>query len=152
MKILGDVARYHGGDLQGKQVQKLLDDTRNKDFKILECVKSEVQIYEKFVRALETLADVIDALKMPTELFQEEDIKAITYLCESWGNQWPTDFGHRNITPKGHILSFVLPKAISELRTFYKFYKVEQKGESIHADLNDIEQKVWCIRKKEDKL
>ena len=64
-----------------------------------------MQIYEKFVRALETLADVSDALKMPTELFQEEDIKAITYLCESWGNQWPTDFGHRNITPKGHILS-----------------------------------------------
>ena len=95
---------------------------------------------------------VIDALKMPTELFQEEDIKAITYLCESWGNHWPTDFGHRNITPKGHILSFVLPKAISELRTFYKYYKVEQKGESIHADLNDIERKVWCIRKKEDKL
>ena len=35
LKNLGDIARYHGGDLQGKQVQKLLDDFRQdeNDFK-----------------------------------------------------------------------------------------------------------------------
>ena len=29
---------------------------------------------------------------------------------------------------------------------------MEQKGESIHADVNDIDRKVWCIRRKEDRL
>ena len=39
LKKLGDVARFHGGDLQGKQVQKLLDDARNEteEFSPLAC-------------------------------------------------------------------------------------------------------------------
>jgi len=32
------------------------------------------------------------------------------------------------------------------------FYKMEEKGESIHAVLNDIGRKIWCIRKPADKL
>ena len=32
MVKLGDVARYHGGDLPGKPVQKLLDDARDEKF------------------------------------------------------------------------------------------------------------------------
>ena len=38
------------------------------------------------------------------------------------------------------------------METFYRFYKVEQKGESIHADLNDLERKAWVIKQKEAKL
>ena len=26
------------------------------------------------------------------------------------------------------------------------FYKVEEKGESIHAELNAIQRRIWCIR------
>ena len=47
------------------------------------------------------------------------------------------DFPHLNITPKGHNLIFVLPKILQEIKSFYMFYKVEEKGESIHAELND---------------
>ena len=32
------------------------------------------------------------------------------------------------------------------------FYKVEEKGEAIHAELNDIQRKVWCIRNPFDRL
>ena len=36
MKELGDVARYHAGDLKEKQVQKLLDNARNEaEYKLL---------------------------------------------------------------------------------------------------------------------
>ena len=32
------------------------------------------------------------------------------------------------------------------------FYKVEEKGESIHAELNRIERRIWCIRNEEKQL
>ena len=56
------------------------------------------------------------------------------------------------MTPKGHNLVFVIPKILKELQTYHMFYKMEEKGESIHAELNDIERKIWCIRKPSDKL
>ena len=37
-------------------------------------------------------------------------------------------------------------------KTFSRFYKVEQKGESIHANFNDINKKVWCVRNKSERL
>ena len=43
----------------------------------------------------------------------------IRKACEQWGNIWPKSFTERNITPKGYILSFVLPKSREELKTFY---------------------------------
>ena len=153
MKELGDVARYHGGDLQGKQVQKLLDNARNEaEYKLLECVSDDKETHDKFKKAIKILADISDAIKMPIEEFDEEDIKMIKHLCEQWGEFWPKHFPHRNITPKGHITSIVLPKIVEDLRTFYRFYKMEQKGEEIHAALNDLEKKAWAIRNKGAKL
>ena len=32
------------------------------------------------------------------------------------------------------------------------FYKVEEKGESIHATMNDINRKCWVIKNKEARL
>ena len=32
------------------------------------------------------------------------------------------------------------------------FYKLENRGESIHADLNSIERKIWCNRQPEECL
>ena len=32
------------------------------------------------------------------------------------------------------------------------FYKVEEKGESIHAELNSIQRKIWCIRDPAERL
>ena len=153
MISLGDVARYHGGDLQGKQVQKLLDNARDKaEYKLLDCIKDQKETHEKFKKAIKILADISDALKMPFEQFDNEDVQVITNLCTKWGEFWPNNFQHKNITPKGHITSIVLPKIVEELKTFYKFYKVEQKGEEIHAQLNDIDRKAWVIKDKGARL
>ena len=32
------------------------------------------------------------------------------------------------------------------------FYKVEEKGEAIHSELNDIQRKILCIRNSFDRL
>ena len=32
------------------------------------------------------------------------------------------------------------------------FFKVEEKGESIHAELNSIQRKIWCIRDPAERL
>ena len=152
MKAL-DVARYHGGDLQGKQVQKLLDNARGEaKFELLECISDDVVLHSKFKKGISILSNISDALKMPLETFDDEDIKVVGNMCKDWGKYWPIEFPHRNITPKGHILSFVLPEIISKLGTFYRFYKVEQKGEEIHAELNDIDRKAWVIKNKAERL
>ena len=152
MKVLGDIARFHGGELQGKQVQKLLDDARNETFNILECINDCKDIKDKFVRAFTTLANISDILKLPVETFNDEEVSMIKKVCEDWGRQWPVDFPKRNLTPKGHILIFTVPKIIEEKRMFYRYYKVEEKGEAIHAEFNDIERKVWAIKNTEDRM
>ena len=43
-------------------------------------------------------------------------------------------------------------RIIKTTRSFYMFYKVEEKGESIHAELNSIERKIWCIRDPAERL
>ena len=73
-------------------------------------------------------------------------------LCENWGQNWPIDFPNLNITPKGHDLVWVLPELLQHTRSFYMFYKVEGKGESIHAELNSIQRKIWCIRDPAERL
>ena len=41
---------------------------------------------------------------------------------------------------------------VAKLKTIYRFYKVEQKGEEIHAELNDIDRKAWVMKNKEARL
>ena len=48
MKI--NPAIYHGGDLEGKAIQKMLDCARDKSFTILQCVSDQIELYEKFQR------------------------------------------------------------------------------------------------------
>ena len=86
MKALGDIARYQECDLQWKQVQKLLDNARGKaEFILLYCIFKDRTTHDKFKKAIKNLADVSDALKMPIEKFDEEDIQMIRHLCEEWG-------------------------------------------------------------------
>ena len=91
-------------------------------------------------------------LKSPIETFDDDDLITVRAICEQWGEDWTNDFENCNLTPKGHVLSFVLPKLLEVRKSFYMLYKMEERGESIHGELNDIERKIWCIRNKPDKL
>ena len=137
-------ARYHGGDLEGKAVQDLISCAQDGSFEILRCISDQPIQKAKFERALTNLQRVSDMLKNKNiESFDDEDMVTVKSVCEQWGKDWPFDFPHLNLTPKGHILSFVLPKLLEKTRSFSKFYAMEQKGEQIHSQLNDIERKIW---------
>ena len=71
MKALGDIARYHGSDLQGKQVQKLLNNARGKQNLIFLTAYQKTE--QHMINSIKILADVSDALKMPIEKFDEEN-------------------------------------------------------------------------------
>ena len=137
-------AKYHGGDLEGKASQELLGCAKNKSFSILKCIKDKPIERAKFERALTNLYQINEILKnKDIDYFDDEDVENVRLVCEKWGIDFPFDFPHLNLTPKGHILSFVLPKIIEKTRTFRRFYAMEEKGEQIHAVLNDIERKIW---------
>jgi hypothetical protein len=153
MKIMKlNPAKYHGGDFEGKAIQELLECVRNKSFEIIECIADKPELYAKFKRAFTTLREVSDTLRLIKHFNKGQEIESVKLLCEKWGEHWTVDFPHLNMTPKGHDLVFVIPKILEELQTYHMFYKMEEKGESIHAELNDIERKIWCIRKPSDKL
>jgi len=59
--------------------------------------------------------------------FDEEGVEMVKYFCEEWGKIWPVLFPQRNITPKGHIMAFVLPIFVEEHRTFFKFIRKKRK-------------------------
>ena len=83
MKKLGDVARYHGGDLQGKQVQKLLDCARNETFEILDCIKDLDSLHAKYLTALTCLANVSDAV-----LLKGIVVKILTMKVWRWSKNF----------------------------------------------------------------
>ena len=151
-KLKINPAIYHGGDFEGKAIQKMLDCARDKTFTLLQCVSDKPELHKKFKKALTTLHEVSDIFKSKIEYFSDDDIKVVKILCEKWGKNWPIDFPNLNITPKGHNLVWVLPEILKHIRSFYMFYKVEEKGESIHADLNSIQRKIWCIRDPAERL
>ena len=151
-KLKIDPAIYHGGDFEGKAIQKMLDCSRNEEFELLHCVSDKEELHSKFKRALTTLQEVSDLFKSKIEHFDDQQIEAVKKICEKWGENWPIDFPHKNITPKGHNLVWVLPEVLRIYKQFYMFYKVEEKGESIHAELNKIQRRIWCIRDPAERL
>ena len=145
-------AKYHGGDFEGKAIQDMLECARNEKYELLYCIKDKKETFDKFKRALDTLQQVSDIFKVPIDHFDDGEIKTVKNICEEWGKNWTIDFPHLNITPKGHNMIFVLPEILKQRRSFYMFYKMEERGESIHAELNNIQRKIWCIRDPEKRL
>ena len=101
MKKLGDVARHHGGDLQGKQVQKLLDCARNETFEILDCIKDLGSLHAKYSRALTCLANVSDALRYSGEDFDDEGVEMVKEFCEDWGKSGQFSFQIETLLRRG---------------------------------------------------
>ena len=85
---------------------------------LLKYVEDDENVHKKIVRTFTTLANASYAIKLPIEEFDEEDIKQIKNTCESWGKFWTKDFPHKNITPKRHILIFVIPKLVEKWKSY----------------------------------
>ena len=105
---------------------------------LLKCFDSESENFNKFVRTFKALENVSDAFKIEIDPFDDEDLYQIKSVYEEWDKLWTAGFPNWSITPKRHILTFVLPKIASGRGNFYRFYKIEQKGESFQAYMEDI--------------
>ena len=121
-------------------------------FEIIDYIKDKQDLHEKFKRAFTTLQQVSDTFKTPIENFDDHEIDLAKVICEEWGENWTKDFPHMNLTPKAHDMIWVLPEILKHTRTFFMFYKMEERGESLHAELNSIQRKIWCIRSPEQRL
>ena len=144
-------AKSFGGSLEGNQCQKVLDDARNENFIILEALGDKPEAIEKYKEALTCLANVDKMLKVENDNMTDTEVAEIKQECEKWGKIWPNKFSHRNITPKGHWLIFVIPKFIERNRTFHMYYRCEQACEKIHALLNKIESNLLNVRNKHER-
>ena len=111
MPMDSNPAIYHGGDLEGKAVQKMLDCARDYSFTILHCLSDMTDLHKRFERALTTLHEVSDIFKSKIEHFDDDEIEIVRTLCENWGKNWPLDFPNLNLTPKGHDLVWVCRKS-----------------------------------------
>ena len=144
-------AKSFGGSLEGNQVQKVLDDAEKGDFIILEALKDKPEVIEKYKEAFKCLSNVDKKLKVKNNNMTDEEVLEIKKECEKWGEIMPHMFGHKNITPKGHWLIFVIPKFIKRNRTFHMYYRCEQGCEKIHALLNKIESNLLNVRNKHER-
>ena len=145
-------AKYHGGDFEGKAIQQMLECVRDETFSLLDCISDNESLTGKFKRALTTLREVSDSLKMPIEHFDQKGISLVKEICEKWGQNWIKDFPHLNITPKPTTLYLCFLKLKKNTKTFHMFYKMEQKGESIHAELSGIKRRIWSVRNQEQRM
>ena len=98
------------------------------------------------------MQQVSDICRTPIEHFDDYEVDLAKSICEEWGKNWIKDFPNINLTPKGHDMIWVLPEVLKHTRTFHMFYKMEERGESLHAELKSIQRKIWCIRSAEKRL
>jgi hypothetical protein len=150
---------YHGGDLNGKDCNKILLDAQSaltiSDSVTLACIAEELPEKAKgYFELFKILANVWQTLRQPPAggLFDDEDLDEIIGFCESWSKRLPILFPERNITRKGHVLSFHIPEYLRKYRTYYQYYKLEQAGESIHAKFNKLMTRFASMKPKEKRL
>jgi hypothetical protein len=148
---------FSGGSLNGKDCEKILRSALNskevKDCPILVCIsKTMGDRADKYLTLFKVLGNVWTTLRMPNDKIDDEDLAEMIKYCQEWGKLLPKLFPERNITRKGHTLSMHIPEYITKYRSFYRYYKLEQSGESIHSQMNNIGRKLAPIRPKSLRL
>ena len=146
-----------GGALNGKDCEKVLESALNaktvKECPILKCLGNGLEERaEKYMKLFKVLANVWTTLRMPNDNLDEEDISEIVNYCQEWGKLLPTLFPERSVTRKGHALSIHVPEYLKKYKSYYRYYKLEQMGESIHAQMNNIARRFAPVRPKSMRL
>jgi hypothetical protein len=158
-KLKTEEGSYHGGDLNGKDCNKILLDAHAaksvNECVALECIAADLpEKAEGYLELFKILANVWQTLRHPpaSGLYDDEDLEEVISFCTSWSKRLPILFPERNITRKGHVLSFHIPEYLKKYRTYYQYYALEQAGESIHAKMNKLMRRFSPMRPKEERL
>ena len=135
---------YHGGSLNGKDCEKIMINARNserlEDFEITKCLSEQYpERAQNYWKLFKILGDCWSKLSVPTK--DASDLMDKIKTCEEWSKQLPVLFPERNITRKGHVLSVHVPEYLTENpKLFHKFFKLEQRGEALHAKVNQMQR------------
>ena len=146
---------YHGGSLNGKDCEKIMINARNseklEDFEIVKCLSEQFpERAENYWKLFKILGDCWSKLSVPPK--DESDLMDKIKTCEEWSKQLPVLFPERNITRKGHVLSFHVPEFLKVYpNLYYRFFKLEQRGEALHAKVNKMERTRFSHIKPETK-
>ena len=148
---------FAGGSLNGKDVEKILNSALNsetiEECPVLNCISVTLpERATKYLQLFKVLANVWMTLRIPNECMDDEDLEEIINYCQEWSKLLPILFPERNITRKGHVLSIHIPQYITKYRSFYRYYKLEQMGESIHAQMNMLMRRLAPVRPKSRRL
>ena len=108
---------YHGGALNGKDCEKILMDVHSaktvNDCVSLSCIdEEEPEKARGYLELFRILANVWQALRHPPadEQFNDDDLNEIISYCQAWSKILPIILPDRNITRKGHVLSYPIPE------------------------------------------
>lgn len=150
-------ASYHGGALNGKDCEKVLEnahkaETVNDCIAVASIVKEMPERAKNYLTLFKILANVWMTLRINNNSIDDEDLEELVNHCEAWSKKLPVLFPDRNITRKGHTLSFHVPQYLKKYRTFYRYYKLEQAGESIHATMNKLMRRLSHVTPKSRRL
>ena len=148
---------YHGGACNGKDIEKILEHSVQcqslEDFIMTRCLYNRnPELALKFWTVWKIQANCWLRLRMPQG--DHEHVLETIRVCQEWSKQLPLLFPERNITRKGHVLSIHVPEFLLKYpNLYYMFYKLEQRGEAIHALFNTLHrQRFQCIRPSEKRL
>ena len=78
----------------------------------------------------------------------DQNEKTAAY-CEMFTKRFPVLFPGKNITRKMHVLSFVAPHQIRTQNLVYKMLKIEQMGEYVHCQINELSRQFASINNTE---
>ena len=137
--------RHFGGDaMVGNRLHNGYVSIREGDFTLTECFEEYPEIRNKFNFLWKNLTkgDQHFSIRDPTPEESENCAKE----CEEWCKVFPVFFPNRNITRKMIEYSLVLPRFIREKKGLMnKILRLEQEGERLHSEYNNIENSYKCI-------
>ena len=148
-------ASYHGGALNGNDITKILKSAIEcesfEDFVMVKCfIERDASVAEKFYTLFTILGNTWVRLRAPTD--DPEKVNDAIKYCQEWGRKLPILFPERTITRKGHVLSIHVPEYLHQKRVFNQYYKLEQRGESVHAAVNKLMRRLFPLRPKSYRL
>ncbi len=143
--------------MNGKDCEKVLENAHKaetvNDCIAVACIAKEMPEKAKnYLILYKILANVWMTLRINNNKIDDEDLTELVYHCEAWSKKLPVLFPERNVTRKGHTLSFHVPQYLIKYKTFYRYYKLEQAGESIHATMNRLMRRLANVTPKSRRL
>ena len=136
--------KYFGGQaMTWNVVDNLYKDVEAEIFTFLEAFKDKSEIYRNHVEIWKILTAINYIVSKKNATIEELETGAMN--CELFCERFSVLFPSQNITRKMHVLSCVLPRYVRE-GNVYKYLKILQKGENLHAVFNQLERRFINVK------